>query len=157
MHSWQDLRAEMLRQEILELELRPAPETRSAYVQHRQRLLKLKRELNSLFVEEILSVMDGLKDLCQKSLHNPEDLPKEEIVKAANDMHKQVEKMSDFFEKSSQHLRAGLLRNWQHASLSRRGKLAIIYSIDRSSLGGKRVGFRVLRFGANMLKRIARM
>ena len=153
---WEELRAEMLRQEILELEAQPNPKDRLAYLEHRQRIVSLRRKLDSIWARDCKLAAEALHDSMKKYLNKPEDVAEEELMKATDDLHKNIERQADYIEKRGEHLRAGLWQRWQHASLSQRGKIAATYSMHRIALGTRRGTLKSLRFCLNMMHRSMR-
>ncbi len=156
MHSWQDLKAEILRQKILELSKQPTPKDLSAYVQLKSRILKLERELNSLLVANGRSTGDTLMNLMKKSLYNPEDVSQKEMIKATDDVQRTLDMLEHFSETNHQKMRAKMRRNWQYASPIQRGRMVTVYSMYTIFRGLQTIPRRGLRLTLNMARWIAR-
>ena len=156
MYSWQELRAEILQQELLELEGQPLPKDRSAHAQRVQRIRELRQEIRFLWAKDSKLAMTGFQDSLRKYYNTLDDESEKEVVKAANELCKKVETMGDFLERSSQHLRTHMWRRWPHAPLSQRGKLAAVYSVHILSLGARRMTFKGLRFMLKLLNHSTR-
>ena len=156
MHSWQDLKAEILRQNILELEKQPTPKDVSAYIEHKSRILKLEKELRSLLATNGRSAGDTFIDIMRKSLNNPEDVSQKEMIKAANDVERTLGMMEQFSARMHEKIRARMRRNWLYASPIQRGKIATLYPMY-TILGGLRpIPYWGLRLTLKMARWIAR-
>ena len=156
MHSWQELRAEILQQEILELEEQPDPKDRSAYMEHQRRIRTLKRELLTLWAEERKLAIAPLSDMMGKILKSPGDVSSEEMVKIAEDLEKKIKRKEDFVEKSSKNMRAHMLRSWQRASMSQRGRIATVYGKHSAARGLRTISFQMLHFCLKAMRRMGR-
>jgi len=156
MHSWQELRAEMLRQEILELEAQPIPRDRLAFIKHQQRILTLRRDLASLGAEEAEEIIKTFKELMYKLSDSPKDVSEEEVLKVTGEVERKVNVVEGFREKRSLKKRADMQQAWQRASLLQRGNIAILYSLHRLGRGLGGLPFRSVRFFLRMIRSTAR-
>ena len=156
MYSWQNLRAEILRQEILELEEQPEPEDQAARRHRRHCLMKKQQELISVESEETRSGKSLFQDLQARFRHNPEDITMEEILKAANDLEKMVDRQEDFVEKSGKILRARMQRSWHRASIPQRGDIAARFAVYNLKRGARRIMFHSLHFSLKAMRYAAR-
>lgn len=156
MHSWQDLRAEMLRQEILELEAQPVPRDRLAFIKHKQRLFTLRRNLVSLQADEAEGIIENFKELYNKLSDNSKEVSEEEVMKVTDDAERRMNVLEAFKEKRSLKKQADMRQAWQRASLPQRGNIAILYSLHKLGRGLGRLPFHSARFFFRMMKAAAR-
>ncbi len=156
MHSWRDLRAEILQQEIMELEEQPVPKDLSASIERQRRILTLRRELASLWAEDKDLISLSMKELMGKVSKKPDDVSEEEIVKVADVIEKKVKMMEAFAEKESMRTRGNMQQAWQRASLPQRGRIAALYSLHRLGWGLRRIPYHGLHYILNVMRRAAR-
>ena len=156
MYSWEDLRKEILRQEIEELREQKVPKDDPGYIQHRVRIMNPRRELASLLAKDNQLATNSLNGLAGKLYEKPKDVSKEEILRVVDLVENKVEMMEYLIAKRNSRLQEDMQRAWQRASLSQRGRIATIYSMHTFRRCSKRIPYHMLRFCLNRMRLFAR-